>query len=78
MDQTTRSEERLKLAVETAKLYVWELDYAEQTLSKVGADDQFFEVPQTYEQVVSDPFGSVDARDRASLAAVPQLRELRQ
>jgi PAS domain S-box-containing protein len=40
MDRTTRSEDRLKLAVEIAKLYVWELDYAEQTLSKVGAHDR--------------------------------------
>ena len=69
MDRTTRSEQRLKLAVETAKLYVWELDYGNQSMSKVGSEEDFFEVPQTYQQVVTEPWEIVDARDRPAVIA---------
>ena len=69
MDLTTRSEQRLKLAVETAKLYVWELDYANQSISKVGSEEDFFEVPQTYQQVVADPWESIEVCDRPAVIA---------
>jgi PAS domain S-box-containing protein len=69
MDRTTRSEQRLKLAVETAKLYVWELDYVDQSICKVGSEADFFDVPQTYEQVTGRPWDVVDARDRPAVMA---------
>ena len=69
MDRTTRSEQRLKLAVETAKVYVWELDYADRSICKVGAEEDFFETPQTYEQVTGDPWAIVDDRDRPAVIA---------
>jgi PAS domain S-box-containing protein len=69
MDRTARSEARLKLAVEAAKLYVWELDLVDQTLSKIGAEEDFFDAPRSYDDSIAKPWAAIDIRDRPILEA---------
>jgi PAS domain S-box-containing protein len=69
MDRTARSEERLKLAVEIAKLYVWELDFEREEISKVGDPEAFFETAQTYAQLDADPWAAIDPTDRPAVIA---------
>jgi PAS domain S-box-containing protein len=69
MERTARSEERLKLAAESARLYVWALDYRRREISKVGREEEFFETPQSYEDVLGDPWTTIDPRDRPAVIA---------
>ena len=69
MERTTRSEERLKLAAESARLYVWEIDYRRREISKVGREEEFFETAQSYEDVLADPWTTIDPRDRPAVIA---------
>ncbi|CAN7283193.1 ATP-binding protein [Phenylobacterium sp. LjRoot219] len=69
MERVARSEERLKLAAESAQLYVWEIDYRRQEITKVGREDAFFETPQSYDGVMADPWASIDPRDRPAVIA---------
>jgi PAS domain S-box-containing protein len=69
MDRTTRSEERLKLAVEIAKLHVWELDFDRREISRVGDPEAFFETLPTYEQVDCDPWAAIHPHDRQAVIA---------
>ncbi|HEX7884854.1 MAG TPA: ATP-binding protein [Phenylobacterium sp.] len=69
LDRTERSEQRLKVALELAELHVYELDYAHGELVKVGADDTFFEQPNTYEGLAEDIWRTIDVRDRARVMA---------
>eukprot|EP01030_Chromulinospumella_sphaerica_P016142 gene16142-15953_t len=69
LDQSERSEERLKLAMELADLHVWEMDYLRRELTSAGAADTFFEQPQTYDGLVSDIYVGVDPRDRPAVEA---------
>ncbi|MCC7266291.1 MAG: PAS domain S-box protein [Caulobacteraceae bacterium] len=50
------SEQRLKIAVRTARLHVFEVDYQTRTLFKAGAEDTFFETPLTFDELALDPF----------------------
>jgi len=63
LDKVERSERRLKLAIQLADLHVWEVDFKQKTLDKVG-EDTFFEKPITYEDVAEDFFCSVLPEDR--------------
>jgi len=63
IDSAARSEERLNLALALADVHVWELDYVRRRLFKAGAEDTFFERPQTYEDLYRDIFVTIDARD---------------
>jgi len=65
LDAAERSEERLNLALSLAELHVWEIDYVGRKLIKAGAEDTFFERPQTYEDLYKDIYGTIDARDLA-------------
>ncbi|HLY79525.1 MAG TPA: ATP-binding protein [Caulobacteraceae bacterium] len=58
-----RSEERLNLALNLSEVHVWELDYVSRTLFKAGAEDTFFETPQTYESLYRDIYATIDPRD---------------
>ncbi|CAN7143216.1 ATP-binding protein [Phenylobacterium sp. LjRoot225] len=69
MDRTTRSEERLKLAVEIAKLHVWELDFDREEICRVGDSEAFFESPQTYAQLDADPWAAIHPLDRPAVVA---------
>ncbi len=59
-----RSEERLNLALTLSHVHVWELDYLRSELFKAGAEDTFFERPQTYHDLDRDIFETIDPRDR--------------
>ena len=69
LERTERSEERLRLAIETADIHVWELDYRSRELVSVGAADTFFSEPQRYEDLARDIYSSVDPRDVPSVKA---------
>ena len=51
LDAAERSEARLNLALALADVHVWELDYVRGELFKAGAEDTFFERPQTYDDL---------------------------
>ena len=63
LEQSRRSEERLRLAAELADIHIWEMDYVSRTLFKVGAEDTFFDVPMTYEGLYRDIWASVHPDD---------------
>lgn len=69
LERSERSEERLTLAMELADLHVWEMDYVRRELIKVGAEDTFYERPQTYGDLAGDIFLGVDPRDRERVEA---------
>jgi signal transduction histidine kinase/CheY-like chemotaxis protein len=48
IEKLRRSEQRLKIAVRSADLYVFEIDYQAQELVKIGEELAFFAEPQTY------------------------------
>jgi signal transduction histidine kinase/ActR/RegA family two-component response regulator len=64
LDAAERSEERLGLALTLSEVHVWELDYVRRLLFKAGAEDSFFEQPQTYRDLYRDIYLTIDARDR--------------
>jgi PAS domain S-box-containing protein len=59
-----RSEERLQLAMATADIHVWEMDFRRKVLEKAGAEDTFFDKPKTYEELRADINATIDPRDR--------------
>jgi PAS domain S-box-containing protein len=67
LDIAERSEERLNLALELAEVHVWEIDYVQRKLFKAGAEDTFFERPQTYQDLYRDIFITIDPRDHAAV-----------
>jgi PAS domain S-box-containing protein len=69
LERTERSEERMRLAIETADMHVWELDYRRGELINVGAADTFFTEPQTYDDLVRDIYCTIDPRDREDVRA---------
>jgi signal transduction histidine kinase/CheY-like chemotaxis protein len=69
LERTARSEERLNMALALADLHVWELDYVRRELIKAGAEDTFFERPQTYEDLYRDIYVTIDPRDRDAVRA---------
>ena len=62
--QVRRSEQRLKIAVENADLYVFEMDYVAKELIKIGNERAFYEEDQTYGKCVKDPYGVILPEDR--------------
>ena len=68
LETAERTEERLNIALTLTDVHVWEMDYANRKLFKAGAEETFFETPQTYEKLYGDIFGVVDARDRPMVA----------
>jgi len=64
LDAAKRSTDRLNLALDLSDVHVWELDYVRRQLFKAGAEETFFDQPQTYEQLYRDIYVSVDPRDR--------------
>jgi GAF domain-containing protein len=68
LEAAERTEARLNIALTLTDVHVWELDYANGELFKAGAEDTFFEAPQTFEKLHLDIFGVVDERDRPMVA----------
>ncbi len=73
MNQTKRSEARLKLALEMAEMHVFEVDEVRGVLEKAGLEDRFFDTPQVLEDVRVDNLVAVHPDDRERVAA--QLQE---
>ncbi|HEV2532347.1 ATP-binding protein [Phenylobacterium sp.] len=69
LERVERSEERLKLAMEIADIHVWEMDYVREELIKVGAEDTFFTEPKTYQELLTDIWGTIDRRDLPAVVA---------
>jgi PAS domain S-box-containing protein len=68
IDRIERSEQRLKMAMEIAQVYVWEVDYERGELTKSGGEDQFFDRDFTYEELAEDAEICVDPRDRIRIS----------
>jgi signal transduction histidine kinase/CheY-like chemotaxis protein len=69
LENFERTEQRLNLALELSGMHVWELDYVNRKLFTAGAEDSFFERPQTYEDLYKDIFVTIDPRDTESVRA---------
>ena len=63
LERSERSEERLRMAIEIADLYVYDLDYVRRELVKVGDEATCFDTVNTYEGLAADIWGTIDRRD---------------
>ncbi|HEX3365453.1 ATP-binding protein [Phenylobacterium sp.] len=63
LERTERSEERLRVAMETADIHVWELDYRRRELINIGAAASFYNEEPTYPQLARDIWSTIDERD---------------
>jgi signal transduction histidine kinase/FixJ family two-component response regulator len=63
------AERRLRIAIGLANLHVYEMDYAERTLTSLGAEQDFFEQPLTYENFYKDPYDGVAPEHREAAVA---------
>ena len=63
LDRSERSEQRMRLAVQLADIHVYEMDYQNRKLLKVGAEDTFFETPRTYADMWTDVWGGIHPDD---------------
>ncbi len=64
MNRTERSEARLRLALEMAEMHVFEMDFGRGLLEKAGAEETFYERPQTFEDMRTDSLAVVHPDDR--------------
>jgi PAS domain S-box-containing protein len=69
LERTERSEERLRLAMETADIHVWELDFRRGELINIGAAASFYNREPTYEELARDIWSTIDERD------LPRVKE---
>ncbi len=69
LERSAQTESRLQIALALADVHVWEIDYKRRELSKAGAEDTFFAVPQTFESLSRNLFATIDPRDHESVAA---------
>ncbi|THD63311.1 ATP-binding protein [Phenylobacterium sp.] len=69
LERAERSEERLRVAMETADIHVWELDFRRHELINIGAPANFYTDEQTYERLARDIWSSIDERD------LPRVKE---
>ncbi len=70
-----RAQQRLNTAVKLGQLHVWEMDYRNQTLEKMGAEDSFYETPITYQNLIDDPYYGVHPDDVARAKAAWSNRQ---
>ncbi len=63
LESSEKAQRRLTLAMSLSKIHVWEMDYAERKLVKVGDEDNIFSEPKAYDDLFDDPFCTVDPRD---------------
>ncbi len=64
LEHTERSKERLRLAVDLAGLYVFEIDYVRGEIVQNGAADGIYDREWSYEELARDPWAVIDPRDR--------------
>jgi PAS domain S-box-containing protein len=70
LEESKRSEQRLNLAARLADLHVWEMDFRRRELHKFGAEDNFFEVPNSYDMLAEDIFRNIHPDDAERAKAV--------
>lgn len=75
LERSERAEQSLHVAVEIANLHVYEVDYIQRTLIKLGAADSFLGQGQTYEGFARDPFALIHPMDRDAAAAAWDAHE---
>jgi signal transduction histidine kinase/CHASE3 domain sensor protein len=75
LERSERAEQSLQVAVEIAKLHVYEVDYAQHILTKLGADDGFLGRGQTYESFARGPFALIHPLDLEAAIAAWQAHE---
>lgn len=75
LERSERAEQSLHVAVEIANLHVYEVDYAQRTLTKLGAADSFLGQGQTYPAFARDPFALIHPLDRGAAIAAWQAHE---
>jgi PAS domain S-box-containing protein len=63
LERTERSEERLRLAMETADINVWELDFRRHELINIGDASKFYTDDVNYRQLAQDIWSTIDERD---------------
>jgi signal transduction histidine kinase/ActR/RegA family two-component response regulator len=69
LDRSEAAERRLKIAIGLANLHVYEMDYGRRTLTSLGAEQDFFEQPLTYDRFYSDPYFGVASENREAAVA---------
>ncbi|HLY81148.1 MAG TPA: ATP-binding protein [Caulobacteraceae bacterium] len=69
LEESRRSEQRLNLAARLADLHVWEMDFRRRELFKFGAEDDFYETPNTFELLAEDIYRNIHPDDRAAAMA---------
>jgi len=67
LEGSERSEDRLRMAIEIADLYVYEMDYQRRELTKVGDEARFFDREMTFEDLADDIWRTIDPRDREAV-----------
>jgi len=76
LERSEAAERRLRIAIEIADLHVYELDYAHGVLTSLGAEQEFFEQPLTFERMSKDPYHCVAPEHlEATKAAWAQSRD---
>jgi PAS domain S-box-containing protein len=63
LEESKRSEQRLNLAATIADVHVWEMDYRRRKLFKFGAEGDFFETPNTFEDLEADIYRNIHPDD---------------
>ncbi len=64
-ERLVRSEQRLTIALQSANLHVFEMDFRARVLFKAGAEDTFFERPVTFEDLAKNVWFGVHPDYRA-------------
>jgi PAS domain S-box-containing protein len=64
LEESKRSEQRLNLAARLADVHVWEMDFRRKQLFKFGAEDDFYETPNTFELLAEDIYRNIHPDDR--------------
>jgi PAS domain S-box-containing protein len=63
LERSRRSEQRLDIAAKLGGVHVWEMDYRRRELHKFGAEDSFYEQPNTFEALLEDIYGGIHPDD---------------
>ena len=64
LEESKASEQRLNLAARLADVHVWEMDFKRKKLFKFGAEDDFYETPNTFELLAEDIYRNIHPDDR--------------
>ena len=68
-EQAERSERRLQMALDMSRMVVWELAFAERSITWSGSVDDMFDMHLDYDNLTSDELVTVHPDDRAEVAS---------